>query len=396
MSVEDEARLLEAMIFDAQQPRQALAHLRGLDEALQRRLPVRLLRLAARAMIGDAARADQMFSQMLLRNPEQAGAVMAMRRRLQNLGILPEGRSGSPPAIATARQLDEVIPADLPGGTVAALIASPRRLDPGAVAEPEVWTQRLRLGVARTDFMHRLFLVTSEQAATAPELAGLYQERLRLFSGFGSQGLEAVTRPLARGRTVVVLQGHGGFQFAVAQVLSGLAVPLTLVGNRHRSGETRREAMNLSAGDAPMILNHPQDLPIGTLEPGMALTFARLCKSLRKTARVIRILPDGPEGQGFAVADLAGHPVRVATGAAALAFYGRAALVFARTEWQGDHLVARFFPGPVIGPELSLGDAERLMVDFYIGCWQELLLSDPINFGLNRAWWNILSKPGDA
>ncbi len=108
---------------------------------------------------------------------------------------------------------------------------------------------------------------------------------------------------------------------------------------------------------------------------------------MRKGARIVSIVPDGRKGGNFAQTTIAGRSVKVALGAAKLAYFGKSTFVFAKSRWTEAGLTADFTMGPKVEQNDSKEKAEEYLIAFYTNCVTEWLRGDPIDFAPMGGYW---------
>ena len=181
---------------------------------------------------------------------------------------------------------------------------------------------------------------------------------------------------VASGRSVVLLQCHSGARGVISSSLDDLDTPLSLVGKGARIVRIREGDFNITTGNA-------SSLPI---------QFLKLAKLARKGPRVIRLMPDGPDGSEFGTVDLFGRKVQVGLGGASLALHGKAVLAFARTRWTGKDWAVEVEVGPDMAEVPDRAAAERLFLDFYAENLRQVLLGPPKDIGGSGGYLLSLRK----
>lgn len=265
--------------------------------------------------------------------------------------------------------LQEMSAVPLPDEQVNALRQVVERATGRPIANPEEWEHRLRLGQSRNYYCH--FLIKLQQAGAAkgdPQLETLIAQARDLVE---EADLRPITDILESGRSVVLLELHAGYRPAQKINRDRLKWPFSFIDN----------------GIWVQTATRDGDFHVRTNQPRTNFDFAQLCKLMRKTVRVARILPDGGQGQSEGKTEIGGVEVPVGLGAAQLAYFGKAAFVFGRTRWTDTGVKAVYFPGPVVEDSDSKDAAEEKLISFYRASTIDLLAGDPINFGLFGGYW---------
>lgn len=237
------------------------------------------------------------------------------------------------------------------------------------IADRVDWEIRVRLGQALSAYYFVL-----RRMAKHPEmqLDAHIRPLTRRFSQVPEPvDLSCLSSRLASGQSVVVLQLHAGIGRTIRSLLLDSKLPLSLIGR----GAPKAKTLD--------------DLHVRTGQPDTVIQFARLCKQMRKSPRMVRILPDGGEGQGFAATEIGGVSIKIGLGAAHLAYLGKAAFVFAYSRWTDSGPTAEFVLGPSIDPQDTKEDAEAKLIAFYRESIIQILSGDPVNFGLRGGYWPV-------
>ena len=200
------------------------------------------------------------------------------------------------------------------------------------------------------------------------------QKVLDLFSQIDSMILSPDLRLLEEsrdaGRTIFIVDSHAGFSLLSNLGVGKLGLPKSMI--------------SLGAGSNV----DPHDFNIATSRGDLHIQILKLAKLLKKEQRLVRIVPDGPEGD-LVEFDIYGHTIKLGQGAAMLAYYGRAAIFFVSSEWDGTNFRLSFKPGPVASSAQPRGDFDREFYKFYLDCLREIVSGPPEDMGLNGGFWRF-------
>ena len=163
---------------------------------------------------------------------------------------------------------------------------------------------------------------------------------------------------IENGRSAMLVQAHAGLSISHPQGLPLGAIPYSEV-----SGEAGRAS-------------RPQDFHLATRRPDVAVEFAKLAKLMKKQPRIVRIFPDGPDGNTMETA-VCGRTISIGRGAASLAFLGKAATFFSGSHWTGDRFEFHLTPGPVASDYAQKDDFEQAFCAFYAKCLEGIVLGPP-------------------
>ena len=266
----------------------------------------------------------------------------------------------------------------LPAPKVASIRRVAEKATGRSITEPDEWEHRLLLGKSRNlycGFLTKLEAHFNRRKAKGgakadPQLQKLIVQKRDFVE---DADLTPITDILESGRSIVLLNLHAGHRPALNTTIERLSGPHSYVGNG--VGAATRDG----------------DFNVRTNQPRSTFDFAHLCKLMRKTVRVVRILPDGGQGQSMAKTEIGGVEVPVRLGAARLAYFGKAAFVFGRSRWTDTGVKAEFFPGPVVEDGDSKDAVEEKLISFYRASTIDLLAGDPVNFGLHGGYWPFFS-----
>jgi len=243
-----------------------------------------------------------------------------------------------------------------------------------SIMHPDEWERRLLLGHSRDYYCRFLKKVEARfnrlqargVAKVDPQLEKLVAENQILVE---ETDLKPITDILKSGRSVVLLELHGGHRPALNEAFERLSWPRSYIG------------------DGVGVATRGEDFNVPTKGPRSHFDFAHLCKLMRKTVRVVRVLPDGRRGQSKGQTEIGGVDVTVGLGAAQLAYFGKAAFVFGRSRWTDTGVRAEFVPGPVVEDGDSKDAVDEKLISFYRACTIDLLAGDPVDFGLIGGYW---------
>jgi lauroyl/myristoyl acyltransferase len=131
------------------------------------------------------------------------------------------------------------------------------------------------------------------------------------------------------------------------------------------------------------------DFNISTKDASANLEFMKLAKMMRKSPRLVRIFPDGPDGEGLPVS-VFGRPGRIGRGAAMLSYLGKAATYFAEAHWTGDGFAFSLRAGPLATDYSDLASFERSFADFYVSCFERIVRGAPEDMMPNGGLWPVV------
>ena len=326
-----------------------------------------ILRLTALGLLGGGPEFDSLLLDLVAR-PKLLPHARQACFRLLNHGRLPVTHGTyrllwGPKVDDIQTALKNLGPSDMNEAALSGLVETVLAAK-GEIADRDAYLGRIGLGLQRSCYLN--YLITRPNPSDQIDLAPLQAQ----FNGlFVRPDMSHLADLLSEGGSIVVLQGHCGVRGIVSRALHDLEVPLSLLGNGSR--RTVR----------------PGDFHINTSEADLPLRFTKLCQLMRKGARAVRIFPDGLLGGSFAESTIAGRRVKIALGAAALAFYGKSTFVFAKTRWTDDGITADFTLGPKVEPADTKESSEKKLIRFYTHSITELLRGDPIDFGPIGGYW---------
>jgi len=193
--------------------------------------------------------------------------------------------------------------------------------------------------------------------------------------------LSPVLAQSAKGRSIMIVQAHAGFGAVLSSILlprhqAEIGLPETRVASNQKTGHTRKGVELFgTTGD-------------------IQSDFLKLVKQLRREQRVIRILPDGPDGEQ-AQYDLLGGRISLGLGAEMLAWHAKAAVFFLGTRWQNGRITAYLRQGPCIDQAKPREDFDAAFQAFYLKCLEEIVLSGSENIGSSGRIWHELAASLD-
>lgn len=230
------------------------------------------------------------------------------------------------------------------------------------IEDPEAWLARLEEGARISLFSRAL---RAGRPTGAPKAMGQRSARTK-----------AVIAEMRAGRNVVMLSYHGLRLSQLAplkRAIGECGVVLARVANH--------SAQKTEAG----IIN------VDPFAPDFILQFAKLCKAMKVAPqKLVTLLPDGVQGGSFHEIEIAGVPLRVALGAATLAYYGKAQLVISHPRLIGDQFITDYVLGPRIEPEMPKDQVETLVTQFYRDTFVDLMRGDPASLNLTGFYWKSL------
>jgi hypothetical protein len=177
----------------------------------------------------------------------------------------------------------------------------------------------------------------------------------------------------AEGRSVLLVMAHAGMVLGNGNLMPDRDFPCTTI----------------SHGPIPPNPARPQDGHVSTGAADAPLAFARLAKAMRKGPRIVRIHPDGPDGETTAL-PLLGRQVRIGRGAAFLAFHGRADVYFINSHWNGQVIAFDLLAGPRAVDHADRGSFEQAFNAFYASRLAQILLGPPEDMVPDGGFWHWL------
>jgi len=242
------------------------------------------------------------------------------------------------------------------------------------VADPE-FTRRLVWGFLTSHYMRFLsFSVrkihttgrTSDLTAEERHLLSLKDEMNDLITVDNSP----IQKACESGRNVVILEAHAGFTIHRAPRLLTLGIPIS----------------NISTGAS--VIDTPMKFDIATAGPDVQLRFLKLIKLMKAGQRIVRIFPDGGEGDRKSL-DLLGIPVTVGQGAETLTWRGKADIFFPTSRWTGSKFHTTFQAGPQASRYTSRSHFEQAMYKFYLAQWRNIILGPPEDMAPIGGFWRF-------
>lgn len=170
-------------------------------------------------------------------------------------------------------------------------------------------------------------------------------------------------------KNIILVQAHAGMSLFTGLNLETLQMPQTMVS--HTTVETA----------------DTRNFNIATSGPGAQIRFLKLVKLMKKEARIVRLIADGPAGGDRLDFDLLGRRVLIAQGAATLAYRGQAATFFTTSHWTGSKFRFDLIPGPVASKGISRQDFDAAFYDFYLGCLKDILTGPPEDMAPTGGFW---------
>lgn len=186
--------------------------------------------------------------------------------------------------------------------------------------------------------------------------------RTRFHELFDVQDTEPLLARLSAGQSVLVAGFHASVDLGLSRFLYSQGYPVAGI-----------------AKDARVGLD-PRNLGVSTSSPGTGTALLKLAKAARSSPRVIYIFPDGGDGEQLERQCL-GKTVQIGRGAAALAFYGKTVVYFARHHWSGRQFVTRLIPGPSPTDYGNLEEFETAFADATVAHMVEIIQSPPEDIG---------------
>jgi len=182
-----------------------------------------------------------------------------------------------------------------------------------------------------------------------------------------------VTESIASGRSVVLTSAHAGLT-TVKNVKDHLpGIPHSTV------------AVNAT------VPKRPQDFHLAVGAQDMVIGFVKLAKLMRKSPRLVRTYPDGPNGELMEI-NVCGRQIKIGRGTAVLAYLGRAKIYFTRSLRTENGFAFTLQPGP--DPVLfeTQEEFERAFVKFYEGCLEGIVMGAPEDMVLKGGFWPQLEQ----
>jgi lauroyl/myristoyl acyltransferase len=193
--------------------------------------------------------------------------------------------------------------------------------------------------------------------------------RDRFHALFDVQGPEPLLATLAAGQSVLVAGFHAGVDLGLSSFLYAQGYPVAGISK-----------------DSGVTLD-PHNLGVATGTPGTGAAVLKLAKAARQAPRIIYIFPDGGDGEQSQRLCL-GRPVQIGRGAAALAYYGKTAVFFARNRWTGHQFLTQLIPGPLPADHGSLVEYEAAFADAAAAHMTQIIQSAPEDIG---SYWTHLT-----
>ena len=385
--LDEAARLIKR----ARKPQAGLALIDSLPRPVQNHRQAKVLRMTALAMSGGGPEFDALLAEITPENPaylqevRKACSFLLDKKRLPVTTLTYEMLWGpKPDDIKTALNrlahpdgnipiLADLEPGYVRGNATLTLIKTISDIT-GTPIDRDAYLARYRLGLQYYNYARYLLKCSEPKTDASP--IDLESLRTQLNDHVIAPDLTALDAILASDGTIVILQLHGSVNHAIHNAALALSAPRSLISNSVTSGPGSR----------------PGDFNVSSLDPNLPIEFAKLCQLMRKGKRVVQIFSDGGQGGSFATEVIGGCEVKIALGAAALAYYGKSTLVFAHTSWTDDGIAVDFS----MGPKVDIGDtkaiAERKLIDFTKASIITLLSGDPVNFAKNHFMQNFMGR----
>lgn len=173
------------------------------------------------------------------------------------------------------------------------------------------------------------------------------------------------------GRSVMIAQAHAGLSGMHDLGLPLGEIPYSLIANAVAPNR-RPEDLNLAAGG-----------------PNVAMEFAKLAKLMKKTPRIVRIFPDGGQGEKMEIL-VCGRKAKIGRGAASLAYLGKAATFFCQSHWNGSGFTFSLTPGPIAADYTQKEDFENNFNAFYAACFERIVQGPPEDMAPDSSFWHFL------
>ena len=201
------------------------------------------------------------------------------------------------------------------------------------------------------------------------ELLTSQQRRDKLQALYNVQDTGPMLAALANGQSVLVADFHVRVGLEMAKFLYSSQFPISGIA-RGWSG----------SGDS-------KDFGFSTTDPGTGAAVLKLAKEARRAPRIIYIFPDGPDGEQISRICLK-KTVKIGRGAAALAYFGKTSVFFARSRWTGQQFQGRLVTGPSPADHSSLESYESVFADAVVDHMAQIIQSAPEDIG---SYWTHLA-----
>ena len=177
------------------------------------------------------------------------------------------------------------------------------------------------------------------------------------------------------GHSIIVMQSHSGPSFYLKGAFEALNMPSSFVHQIRLPNE--------APGDFNICTSDLATLP---------LEFVKLAKLIKSEPRLVRIFPDGGQGDDATTISVCGCSIKIGAGAATLAHLGRSALFFAASRWRDGKIELDITRGPVIGATMNREETGQVVAKFYAEGLQRVLQGPPEDFGMSGGFWADLIR----
>ena len=345
------------------------------------------IRLIALAQSGERILLIAEINRLLALEPVN----LRLQEIVQNFVTARHLLGGIAPRASNHRWLWGEIPQDLghfirslqPGPTLPGV--APKLMDflGGLRTEVDQTTEEFRTRIGWGFSVQRYLMFINQSArmvrSTPPQGRALSSDEVKVMALF--KQIDSVLLPpdltlleQARdaGLSLVILDAHAGVSLLSSLGQDRLDLPRTVISFRAEHSAD------------------PRNFNIATGSNDVQTQVLKLTKLLKKQQRLVRLAPDGAEGEPLTF-ELCGRTIKLGQGAAMLAYHGRAAMFFACSHWNGSAFQISFLPGPVATDAEPREVFERAFYDFYLGCLRQIVTGPPEDMAPNGGFWRLLS-----
>ncbi|MEQ8797082.1 MAG: hypothetical protein RLT87_10265 [Gammaproteobacteria bacterium] len=240
--------------------------------------------------------------------------------------------------------------------------------------EAEAYRERFKWGIRSREYIsyvHRVQRSIESRVSKNGDLTPKDRRLLRLGRQMRERVIapdiaQTLQEPISQGRSIVLLQAHAGVNSFWQSLTSQTGLPEVFFAANARDASSSNRIR--TSGGAEMA-------------------FAKLAKSIKKAAHLVRLYPDGLAGGDRVHAMVAGVDVTLGPGASVLAWYGNAATYFCETRWTTDlYLQHRLIPGPIADKNRDREQFEFELHGFYTQQLEKIAMESPESIYKGGVW----------
>ncbi|WP_299620366.1 hypothetical protein [uncultured Tateyamaria sp.] len=257
-------------------------------------------------------------------------------------------------------------------------------LRPGAKEDRDAFTKRLLWGHAAADFftfLRRYTMMLHSNAVTPKDFSDDDRAILQLNRQMSDLVIPPddtkIAADITAGKTITLLGAHTGMYL--------LAEPRHFNTSLPRADVNQMTSSNLTS---------PDHMHVGTASKNFNMEFVSFIKKVQKRQTMIRIFPDGSNGQGKAVVDVLGKEVSLGLGAALIAWKTSSACHYIGTRWHGRKVQIDLVKGPDAATFDRREAFDAAFHKFYADCLIRVIRGAPEDMVARGLFWEEIYAGG--